>query len=131
PGAAAALGGLILLVSAVRPMAMMGAGLAAAGGAWFAVGSVLSPLWAHASWLSTGSPVGGTVRQLTEHIGFFTGLGIVIVFLGAAAMGRLSLIGAREAAAMEMAAEREPVPTARHTYTPADSADSERLYTTR
>jgi hypothetical protein len=127
PGAAAALGGLILLVSAVRPMALMGAGLAAAGGAWFAVGTALSPLWAHASMFSVGSPIGGTVRQVAEHIGFFTGLGVVIVFLGAAAMGRLSLIGAREAMAMERA-EEEPTPT-RHAYVPADSSDRE--YSTR
>src|SRR5215467_9479645 len=38
PGVAAALGGLILLVSAFRPVAMFGAALAAAGGAWFAGG---------------------------------------------------------------------------------------------
>jgi hypothetical protein len=38
PGAAALLGGIILLVSAMRPMAMTGALLAAIGGAWFAVG---------------------------------------------------------------------------------------------
>jgi hypothetical protein len=33
PGGAAVLGGLILLASALRPTAMFGAGLAAAGGA--------------------------------------------------------------------------------------------------
>jgi hypothetical protein len=116
PGAAAALGGLILLISAMRPMAMMGAGLAAAGGAWFAVGSLLTPLWGHAATFSTGTPVGGTVLQVAERIGFFTGLGVAIVFLGAAALGRLSLIGAREAAAVEMVEEEETGPVARHAY---------------
>src|SRR5437763_1340758 len=43
PGVAVALGGLILIISAFRPVAMFGAALAAAGGAWFAVGSLLGP----------------------------------------------------------------------------------------
>ena len=43
PGIATVLGGLILLASRVRPVAMFGAWLAALGGAWFAVGRVLSP----------------------------------------------------------------------------------------
>ena len=45
PGVATALGGLILVISAFRPVAMFGAALAAAGGAWFAVGSLLGPVW--------------------------------------------------------------------------------------
>src|SRR5260370_40710755 len=49
PGVATALGGLILMISAVRPVAMFGAVLAAAGGAWFAVGGLLRPLWTRSS----------------------------------------------------------------------------------
>src|SRR6266704_2550319 len=41
PGVAAVLGGLILMASAVRPVAMFGAALATAAGAWFTVGSLL------------------------------------------------------------------------------------------
>ena len=51
PGVATALGGLILLISAFRPVAMFGAALAAAGGAWFAVGSMLGPVWASSATL--------------------------------------------------------------------------------
>ena len=51
PGVAAALGGLILLVSAFRPVAMFGAALAAAGGAWFAVGHLLGPVWSSSTTL--------------------------------------------------------------------------------
>ncbi len=58
PGAATFLGGLILLASASRPMAMFGAWLAAAGGAWFALGMVLIPIWPAASTLDPGSPAG-------------------------------------------------------------------------
>ncbi len=96
PGAAVLLGGIILLLSRMRPMAMTGALLAAAGGAWFAVGAVVSPLWVSAATLSPGSPVGGPVHRSLEQLGFYTGLGVVIVFVAAVAAGRLSVVAARD-----------------------------------
>jgi hypothetical protein len=118
PGAATFLGGAILLVSASRPLAMFGAELAAAAGAWFALGMVIIPLWPAASTLDPGSPAGTTtvLRQL-EHLGFYTGLGVVIVFVAALALGRLTVVGVRDArladrgapVAGPVAAEREPV----------------------
>jgi hypothetical protein len=114
PGAATFLGGIILLSSATRPMAMVGAELAAVAGAWFALGTVLSPLWPAASTLNPGSPAGNTVlmRQV-EHLGFFTGLGVVIVFIAALALGRLTVVGVRDARLAdgrgEVVAEPEPV----------------------
>jgi hypothetical protein len=113
PGAATFVGGIILLVSASRPLAMFGAELAAAGGAWFALGMVIIPLWPAASTLDPGSPAGTTtvLRQL-EHLGFYTGLGVVIVFLAALALGRLTVVGVRDARLAErgaVVAEPEPV----------------------
>jgi hypothetical protein len=113
PGVATFLGGIILLVSASRPLAMFGAELAAAGGAWFALGMVIIPLWPAASTLDPGSPAGATtvLRQL-EHLGFYTGLGVVIVFVAALALGRLTVIGVRDARLAErgaVVAEPEPV----------------------
>ena len=114
PGAATFLGGIILLSSATRPMAMVGAELAAVAGAWFALGTVLSPLWPAASTLNPGSPAGNTVlmRQV-EHLGFFTGLGVVSVFIAALALGRLTVVGVRDARLAdgrgEVVAEPEPV----------------------
>jgi hypothetical protein len=106
PGAAAALGGLILLISAFRPVAMFGAALAAAGGAWFAVGSMVGPVWANysalgapggfPSGLNPGIPTGGPLHMVAEHLSFFTGLGVVIVFFAAVALGRLAVVGARD-----------------------------------
>jgi hypothetical protein len=98
PGAATFLGGLILLASASRPLAMFGAELAAAAGAWFALGTVIIPLWPAASTLNPGFPAGTTtvLRQL-EHLGFYTGLGVVIVFVAALALGRLTVVGVRDA----------------------------------
>jgi hypothetical protein len=124
PGAVVILGGVILLVTASRPAAMIGAWLAAAGGAWFALGTVLSPIWPAAATLNPGSPAGTTtlIRQL-EHLGFFTGLGVVIVFIAGLALGRLTVIGVRDARLATRAApaptpEPEPVPAETTTTTP-------------
>jgi len=114
PGAATFLGGLILLASASRPLAMFGAELAAAAGAWFALGTVIIPLWPAASTLNPGSPAGTTtvIRQL-EHLGFYTGLGVVIVFVAALALGRLTVVGIRDARLAERGpAVPEPEPVA-------------------
>jgi hypothetical protein len=110
PGVVTVLGGIILLASASRPVAMVGAELAAVAGAWFALGTVLSPIWPAASTLNPGSPAGTTtlIRQL-EHLGFFTGLGVVIVFVAALALGRLMVVGIRDRElALGREATREP-----------------------
>jgi hypothetical protein len=96
PGAAVALGGLIVMISAYRPVAHFGAWLAALGGAWFALGGVIGPTWTGMN-MTTGSPVGGTVTRALEQIGFFTGLGVAIVLLAAMAVGRFSVISVRDA----------------------------------
>ncbi len=112
PGAAVFLGGLIALAAATRPAAVFGAWLAALGGAWFIVGRPLSRLWTHGA-PAAGYPVGGSVQRVAENIGFFTGLGAVIVFLAAVALGRFLVVGAREAALAEQeAAAAEPDATA-------------------
>src|SRR5258708_15819567 len=94
PGAGAVAGGVIALASASRPVAMFGAWLAAISGAWFALGTVIGHAWA-GSGLSAGTPVGGTLTRAVEQIGFFTGLGVAIMFLAALALGRLSVVGIR------------------------------------
>jgi len=119
PGVAAALGGLILLVSAFRPVAMFGAALAAAGGAWFAVGHLLGPVWGSSTTLGVsgsipaafnpGTPIGGPLHVVAENLAFFTALGVVIVFLAAVALGRLAVVGAGETKlASDEAAWAEP-----------------------
>jgi hypothetical protein len=97
PGAGALAGGLIALASASRPVAMFGAWLAAISGAWFALGTIIGHAWA-GSGLTAGTPAGGPATRVVEQIGFFTGLGVVIVFLAALALGRLSVVGVRDGA---------------------------------
>jgi hypothetical protein len=118
PGVAAVLGGLILLVSAFRPAAMVGACLAAAAGAWFAAGALFAPLASTDNTLGSspaaldpGTATGGPVHIVAEHLAFFTGLGLVIVLIAGVAFGRMAVIGARDAelGARDAVAD-EPVP---------------------
>jgi hypothetical protein len=106
PGAAAVLGGLIVLASSYRPVAHFGAWLAALSGAWFVLGGLIGSTWLGMH-MTPGSPVGGTTTRALEQIGFFTGLGVVIVLLAAMAVGRFSVISVRDARRAERAAERE------------------------
>jgi hypothetical protein len=91
PGGAAVLGGLLLLVTAGRHYKLFGAALGIVAGAWFAVGNVLAPLWTTPA--PAGVPAGTTtLMRAMEEIGFFTGLGVAIVMVAAAAAGRLSAV---------------------------------------
>ena len=120
PGTVTVIGGLVLLVSAFRPAAMVGAILAAAAGTWFALGSLIAPLWtgygpvgpyAIPAALYPGNPVGGPIHIVAERLAFFTGLGLVIVAISSVAFGRLTVVGAREAQmATSRAAVEEPAP---------------------
>ncbi len=96
PGAATLLGGLIVLASSYRPVAHFGAWLAALSGAWFTLGSLVGPVWIKMH-MVPGVPVGSAVTRAGEQIGFFTGLGVVIVLLAAMAIGRFSVIGVNDA----------------------------------
>lgn len=96
PGAATLLGGLIVLASASRPAVHLGGWLAAASGAWFVLGGLIGRTWIGMQ-MTTGTPVGGPARSAVEQIGFYAGLGVVIVLLAAMAIGRFSVIGVRDA----------------------------------
>jgi hypothetical protein len=92
PGAAVVLGGVLLMVARGRHTALFGALLAAAAGAWFTLGTVLSPLWNHHVPMG-GSPAGSSVyMRIMEQLGFFTALGVVIVFVAAVALGRVASV---------------------------------------
>jgi hypothetical protein len=111
PGIATVLGGLILLGSRVRPVAMFGAWLAAVSGAWFAVGRVISPVWNAHGTVALGTPIGGSLHRALVELTYFTGLGVVIVFLAALSIGRLTVIGVRDARLSESAAADEAAVT--------------------
>ena len=106
PGAGTLLGGLVVLASAYRPVAHIGAWLAALSGAWFVLGGIIGPTWSGMR-MSPGTPVGGTGMRAFEQIGFFTGLGVAIVLLAAMVLGRFSVISVRDA---KLAARTVPSP---------------------
>jgi hypothetical protein len=92
PGVAVFLGGFLLMIATGRHVALFGALLAAAAGAWFALGTVLSPLWNNHVTMG-GSPASSTqYMRIMEQLGFFTALGVVIVFIAAAALGRVASV---------------------------------------
>ncbi|HVX70186.1 MAG TPA: hypothetical protein VHA79_10920 [Mycobacteriales bacterium] len=93
PGAAAFLGGALLTASADRASAMFGSIVAAAGGVWFVLGTVVAPWW-NPGYI--GTPVGDASQGVWERIGMFTGVGLVITFFAAMALGRITLSGRRE-----------------------------------
>lgn len=114
PGAATAVGGLLLLGSGNRATAVFGGWLAILGGAWFVVGRALAgPLGIG----DPGMPIAVTdAKRVTLELAYFSGLGALIVFLGAMAVGRLSIRSLRD---VEYA--QRPVASAAAT-TPAEPA---------
>jgi hypothetical protein len=100
PGVAAVVGGLMLMVTANRAVGVFAGYLASAAGAWFVVGPVLGRLWGGPEG-AAGSPVGSTARQVWEQISFFSGLGVVILFFAAQALGRFTVRSVRDVRAAE------------------------------
>ncbi len=89
PGAAALVGGVWMIKAASRASGAFGGWLAVVAGGWFAIGPVLSPTWEHGAH-PIGAPLFGTTRQALELIGYFYGLGALIIALAAFAVGRFA-----------------------------------------
>jgi hypothetical protein len=113
PGAATVVGGLLLLASRNRATAMLGGWLTVLAGAWFVVGRALaSPLGIG----DPGAPVAAAeTKRVWLELTYFYGLGALIVFLGAVALGRLSVRTARDVAYVQRpvaeAAQPQPAPS--------------------
>jgi hypothetical protein len=108
PGAAALLGGLLVTIASHRAVGCVGAFVAALGGAWFVVGTAVIGLVVKNGSITPGTPLAGPLgplssasRVLLEGLGFFAGTGALILFFGALALGRFSVIGVRDAALAE------------------------------
>jgi hypothetical protein len=132
PGAAVFVGGFLLMIARGRHTALFGALLAAAAGAWFTLGPVLSPLWNNHIPMG-GSPASATVyMRIMEQLGFFTALGVVIVFIAAMALGRIASVasGIRDIEEIpETTVPETTVPETRvpETRVPADTVPVERV----
>src|SRR4051794_12012447 len=77
PGAVAALGGVILLMSANRATALFGAWMALVAGIWFVVGEQVSQLWNNGESIA-GAAAGGTTQRVAEHLAYYDALGVLI-----------------------------------------------------
>lgn len=109
PGAVTVLGGYLLLTSRNRASAMLGGWLAVAAGAWFVAGRAFADLLAIGD---IGTPAADNpARAVAIELAFFTGLGALIIFLGAVAVGRMSVRSVRDARYVDKVTEpaRQPV----------------------
>lgn len=116
PGAAALLGGIIVLLTRNRAVGIAGGLLAALGGIWFGLGEgfVVDVLKKTSIVIGgpirAGSTAGGgfgpavspvPIRVYLEQITLFGGLGLLIVLIGAVAIGRFSMLAAKDLAGDE------------------------------
>lgn len=109
PGVVAAVGGFLLLISGNRATAMLGGWLAVIAGAWFVIGRTLASTLRLGS---VGEPIGATdAKRALLEIVYFSGLGALIIFLGAAALARMSVRSVRDLE-YEHGLADEPVPAA-------------------
>jgi hypothetical protein len=116
PGAVTVVGGLLLLVSRNRATAMVGAWLAVIAGAWFVIGRAMAgPLGIG----DAGAPVAVIeTKRVVLELAYFYGLGALIIFLAAAALGRISVRSVRDVELVE-----RPVATDASQPQPASSSD--------
>ena len=102
PGAVAVLGGFVLLTAANRVTTSLGAWLGVAAGAWFVINTPLGTLF---NLGSVGTPIATSkAGKAVQFLLLFDGLGAVIIFIAAAALGRLAVISVRD---VEAARRRE------------------------
>ena len=109
PGGAALLGGLMVAVTRNRVVGVIGGALAVLGGLWFVLGSGITFYLLKYTSISSGVPLGPgagsggayTARMYLEVLALFGALGAVIIFFGALACGRLTLLTAADVAAAE------------------------------
>lgn len=103
PGIAVLLGGLMVAVTRHRGVGISGGLLAALGGAWFSLGHTFTAVVLKKS-ITVGSPILSagaspeSLRAYVETLTLFTGLGVLVAFLGALAIGRFSMLAAADIA---------------------------------
>jgi hypothetical protein len=125
PGAAAVVGGLIVLGTRSRAAGALGALLAALGGAWLVAGATVTAQLVRSGSISrsinpglpvgtAGGPAASSLRQFLESLGFFTGTGVLIVFFAALALGRFSVAGGPADEQEPWGAHPVPLDEARH-----------------
>ena len=101
PGGAAVLGGLMALCTRNRAFGISGGLLGALAGAWFVVGGgVVLDVLKNTS-VNVGAPLQSAslttaLQDYLERAALFFGLGVLILFVGALAIGRFSMLAAKD-----------------------------------
>lgn len=99
PGLVALAAGAIVMVSANRAAASTAAWFGVAAGAWLVIGRDC------AAWLGIDSPgfptAKGNFGRTLESVGMFSGIGALIIFVAAGAVGRLSIRSVRDVRAAQ------------------------------
>lgn len=119
PGVVAIIGGLLLVRSQNRATAMLGGWLSVVAGGWFVVGRVVATTLTIGE---IGGPVAATdTKSAWLELTYFHGLGALIVFLGAMALGRVSVRSVRDVDYVQKVAAR----TGPHPVEPIEVTDGE------
>jgi len=120
PGAAALVGGLMVLITRSRAFGISGGVLGALAGAWFIVGSGFVTAVLKNTSVNVGAPLQSasltaTLQDYLERAALFFGVGALIVFAAALAIGRFSMLAAKdieeEADAYSYANQQQSFPT--------------------
>lgn len=126
PGAAAFAGGLLLLTTTNRAVAILGSWLGVAGGAWLIVGPSLTTVLDKS--IGTPDPASSTNVQALEELFFFYGVGALILFFASVALGRISVQSVRDVAVAERrAAAAEAAAPVGATGAPMGAAEGEQF----
>ena len=99
PGAVVLLAGLIVAMTRNRPFGGFCAFVAALGGVWLIAGAALVKLLpaSQAASITVGTPIRtGASAQVLTGLAFFTGVGALIVFFAAVALGRFSITALKD-----------------------------------
>jgi hypothetical protein len=122
PAAAALLGGLLALVTRSRAIGAIGGLLGVLGGAWFALGQDFVTVVLKQTSITVAAPIGTPalagatepVRMYLEQLSLFGGLGVLTAAVGALAIGRFSMVAAKDMALdeEESYAPRSPISAA-------------------
>lgn len=101
PAAVVLVGGLLAVISRNRGVGVIAGLLATLGGIWFSLGETFMHVVLKKS-VAAGSPIlhaGATptgLRAYLETLTLFGGLGVLVVLIGAVAMGRFSMLAATD-----------------------------------
>jgi hypothetical protein len=103
PGAVALAAGLVIIATRSRALGIVAGVAAAAAGGWFVFGTPVTQIVLHRTSIAPGAPltpanppVALSTWIFLEQVGIFTGVGVLIILLGAIAMGRFSMLAATD-----------------------------------